>query len=97
MEAAAWIDKRCPHTEALPPPQRKLPASTGIFLLTYHLDRLQNLDIHRVLKKTCNFGAGHGNKGPINPYQSNASYAQDLGIEQLLVALSRPKNLLDLI
>ena len=95
MEAAQRID----HTNGTSAnaTKDKLPSATALFHITYHLSGLRNHKIQQIFKAHCNFGTGTGSRGHINPYQSASGYAQHLGMDCLLIARSRSKNLHDLL
>ena len=95
-EAAQNIDKNA-GVSNITNVKRRFPDNVALFHLTYHPDGVQNKDIHRAYNNNCNFGTGQGRRGINNPYKSTSRYAQHLGIDRLLIARSRPKNLHDLL
>ena len=99
LEAATRIDNYDSRNTTIPPNKsrrgRTIPKSTQIFHLEYHVGGANNREIHEAFARTCNFGTQQSSKSARNPYRRGTANAQHLGIERLLVARSRPRNLRD--
>ena len=99
LEVAKRLDRDCDRYDG-PLPQRSrdhkhLPRSIQVFHLPFHPGGPNNAEIHNAFRRNCRFRKANGERGLQNPYVAGSITAEHLGVDRLLIARSRPRNIRD--